>query len=157
MGNTHITILDNVVKKRYIPASRDKYENEKYFYRYYSRFTPKLISYNDDTLELVTEKCTPILDITHNRVYKDKLWKLLEDLHEAGANHRDIALANVVIKDGEPLLIDWESATKNITDVSIDLYGHKAAGLTPPWLDYGENGIWWNEPWDICPGRYWNV
>lgn len=156
MGNTTITIKDEVVVKQYRPESLDRYVNEKYFYQYYSEFCPKLVSFNDDRLELVTEMCTPILDVKNSIIYRDKLWKLLEKLHRMGANHRDVALINVVIKDGEPLLIDWESATKNISEISVDLYGHVKAGLTPPWKDYGANGIWWNEPWDVCPGRYWS-
>lgn len=109
------------------------------------------------------EQCTPILDIpkTENIKYKTPLLELLQKLHEAGANHRDAVLSNVVIKDGAPLLIDWESATMQIGKISSDLYGAEMAGVKPivsdSSMDYGSNGIWWGGPWDQCPGKYWGM
>lgn len=154
----HNVTSQEVIIKRF--SNKEAYSTEKHCYLFHSRFAPKLISHNDYTNTLVIEKCTPILEVENNIVYKDKLWKLLEELHKDGRNHRDVSLINVVIKDGEPLLIDWEaSAPSNPAMKSYDLYGAIESGITIPdeWIElYGENGIWWGGPWDNCPGKYWS-
>lgn len=152
------------VKKDYVyiktHTSIDKYKNELFFYKNYKDYTPSLIAYNDDSMTLVIEACTPILEIPNNSIYSDKLRDLLEGLHNDGANHRDVALINVVVKDDRVLLIDWESARLVKDDSkSWDLYGATNSSLEPDpfWLnDYGANCVWWGGPWDICPGKYWN-
>lgn len=154
-GNTKVS-LESVIIKQYKKSCANRYFNEKYYYKYFSEFAPKLIGFNNETLTLVIEACTPIMEVEDSRKHRQQLRDLLHQLHYRGANHRDIALSNVVVKDGKPLLIDWESATTDISDKSIDLYGHRAANIKCPWPNYGPDGIYWNGPWDISPGRYWD-
>lgn len=147
MKRPTVTPRDVVVKKYY---QRELYENELYFYQNYPEFCPELIAFNPDTMTLVIERATPILDIEDNIKYKAELWELLARLHQAGANHRDISLANVVVLRGRILLIDWENATEDIGRVSADLYGAREVGVEPQNPD-----VWWGGPWSNCPGRYW--
>lgn len=149
-----VEMRDDCVLKKYDKEDAVLYHNEKYFYLRYQRYHPRLYWFDDNTRTLCIERCIPIMDIKDNIVYRDRLWQLLSDLHDEGVNHRDVALVNVVVKDDKVLLIDWESATKNIGSVSADLYGQDTAGLTHHW-DYGPEGVWWGGPWDICPAMYW--
>ncbi len=151
-------ILHNTITKVYPPEDTDKYRKELFFYQNFQGFAPKLIAFGKNAL--IMEKCTPIMEIEGSARYAEQLLELLQRLHEAGANHRDIALSNVVVKDDKVLLIDWESATTDISKISVDLRGAREAGVPPlkspnPETDYTEDGIWWNGPWEHCPGPYW--
>jgi hypothetical protein len=117
--------------------------------------TPKLLASGDDWIE--SELCTPILKVPNSRKYLDSLRLLLHQVHDAGWWHGDAALVNVVVHpERGVLLIDWEALSPAAADRSYDLYGPRAVGVQPIWTPDGyDDGVWWNEPWDICPGKYW--
>lgn len=149
MNRPEVTAKEVIIKRYH---DHELFANEWKFYLYYSEFCPELLGVDPQKKTLVIEKCTPILDLhkKNSGQFKKQLWTLLEKLHAAGANHRDVSLKNVVIKDNKVLLIDWENATTDIGKVSADLYGAKAAGVDPQSPD-----VWWEGPWGHCPGRYW--
>lgn len=151
MNRPEVTV-ENVIVKIYPQEPEGKYlfSKEVYYYTEYARFCPRLIAMNPMTNTLVIERCRPVLDLQDGEKYKEQLWNLLEELHKAGVNHRDMSLKNVVIKEGKPLLIDWENATTEIGEVSADLYGCEKAGVKPQVPD-----VWWGGPWEHCPGNYW--
>lgn len=143
--------VQEVILKWYAPENKNFFLNELYFYQTFSGFTPKLIDYDLNKQTLIVEKLTPLIHIPDNHTYKDKLRKLLEDLHNAGANHRDVTVNNVVVtEEDEVLLIDWENATTERGAVSADLYGAEKAGVEPQ-----EPDVWWGYDWEFCPGKYW--
>lgn len=141
-------------------TQRDRFLNELSFYHNpkYAKFRPELIGYDQRTMTLFIEKMTPLDKVVQGfaSVYGDNLWKLLEELHEAGANHRDVHLVNIVVDDDFNVkLIDWEVATERIGEKSIDLYGAVAAGVKNELPEYGENGIWWGDGREGSPGEIW--
>lgn len=149
-------ISQEVILKTFLPDLRRWYENEVYFYTKYTEFAPCLIGRNDETLTLVIEKCAPLRELARNIQYREPLRELLQKFHEAGANHRDAAIINVVVHPVRGvLLIDFEHATENIGPVSMDLYGCTAAGkVNDCQPNQGEDGVHWNGPHTLCPGLY---
>lgn len=159
--STHATVkfAKVAIKKS---NNRERFHNELFFYKTYPEFAPKLLGYDITNMTLFIEKWTPMheLPMEESIKFKPRLWNLLEKLHKNGANHRDVAITNVVVKGEEVRLIDWEVATQDIKEMSMDLYGAETVGMKLPKgyegpIKYGPQGIWWGGPWDISPGRYW--
>lgn len=140
-----------VILKRYSIDRKDSFMRELFFYQNFHEFTPRLLDYDVNKLCLIIEKLTPLVQVSNNHKYRDALWSTLQKLHEAGANHRDITVNNVVLKGKEILLIDWEHGSTDIGAVSADLYGSEKAGVAPQDLD-----VWWGYDWEFCPGKYWS-
>ncbi|QCO93704.1 serine/threonine kinase [Mycobacterium phage Schatzie] len=85
---------------------------------------PELLDYDDQTL--VIERLTPVTE-TDLRPAR-ALAELVAKLHQHGVSHRDVHPGNIVLKDGEPLLIDWETG---IDRPGYDLFG-PASGIPVP-------------------------
>lgn len=120
--------------------------------------TPRLDCYGEGWLE--TERCTPILELLPEQTlkYREPLRDLVKKVNTAGWWHCDISLENVVIHPVRGvLLIDWEMATRAKSEVSYDLYGARAAGVSDDvWEPHQPDGVWWGGPWPLCPGPYWS-
>lgn len=171
MGLARVEMRYTTVLKDYKdhPDGPARWRNEITAYTTLDWATPKLHCHGEYWLEM--ERLTPILELAYDqtRRYRDPLRELVQAVHDAGYWHCDIALVNVVIHPVRgPLLIDWENLRPATGPVSYDLYGARAAGTEVPWPvkdgrgrplpdDEAGNGIYWRGPWDICPGRYWNV
>jgi|GEM_PF-5730497 len=156
MGYAEVEIRKDTVLKVYPESYRDKWEKEVLAYQTLSFAAPKLVGYGEGWLG--TEKLTPILDLPKNQSikYRDDLRKLIIAIHNKGYWHGDIALCNVVIHPTRGvLLIDWENLMERNGCVSYDLYGSGAAGVDQAWEVEGNDGVSWNRPWDICPGKFW--
>ncbi len=141
-------------------SERHRFENELYFYTNpkYAPFRPKLIAHNDETMTLVIQELIPLIWILDRNdvAYKNKLVKLLEDLHAVGANHRDVHLVNIVKNHNNELkLIDWEVATENIGERSADLYGASEAKAPNEFPYLGDNGVWWGDGRADSPIDIW--
>lgn len=84
---------------------------------------------------------------------RPQLWRLLEDLHEAGWWHCDVCLINVVVTDdGRPLLIDWENARPATAAESFDLWG-TTVGAQSEWAI----AVHWFNQCRQCPSWYWGA
>lgn len=102
-------------------SKKSVYEKELYFYKNYSDFCPELVAYNDDTMTLVIEWCRPLMKTSKSISQALSVIDFLKKLHAAGANHNDTVSTNFVIKNGKPLLIDWEYASEDIGETSADV------------------------------------
>lgn len=157
MSDATLDLRYLTVLKDYPEAEHNRWEREIFAYTHLPWATPELRWHNPRWLEM--ERLLPILDLTPTQSahYRAPLRALLQRLHDAGWWHCDVALCNVVIHPARgPLLIDWENLRPAQGGVSYDLYGATAAGVTPRWDVTGDNGVWWDGPWDTCPGKYWN-
>lgn len=161
MGLATIEIRHTTVLKDYLhhpEAGQARWANEIRAYTELDWATPKLHCSGEWWLE--TERLTPILDLAYDQTlrYRNPLRDLVQAVHDAGWWHCDIALINVVVHPVRgPLLIDWEGMTPATGPVSYDLYGARAAGVEQSWPVKGGDGVSWMGPWEMCPGRYWNI
>ena len=118
--------------------------------------TPPLVAWGD--LYIVTEKCTPILDVPIEQSYRyeGELWDLLHRVNRAGVWHRDACLVNVVLYDNKVRLIDWQASIPAQTSVPYDIYGARAAGQEGYLIDPPPDGVHWYRPaCGTCPAVYW--
>lgn len=83
-----------------------------------------------------------------------QLRDLLGRLHGMGIHHRDVHTRNVVRgADGRPLLIDWESATRQVSRFSYDLCGPVVSGVGLP--DIHDLPQWWGCGGAFSIGSHW--
>lgn len=102
---------------------------------------PKLIDFYGSTL--VIETCEPATELPDWRPVA-ALRDLLNMLHEDDLHHRDLHLKNVVRgRDGRPLLIDWETAVRQPSELSYDLAGPEASGVPIPMIHRRFIPAWW--------------
>jgi hypothetical protein len=133
----------------------DRLAAEVYAYLRVPWAAPRLLWATDDTI--CVERCTPILDVPKDPGHALQLRALLERIHDAGVNHCDVAVSNVVRHPARGvLLIDWEVSIRAGQALSYDLHGAAAAGLSwrPP-EHQRPDGVWWGGPSDLAPARYW--
>lgn len=64
---------------------------------------------------------------------------------DAGMCHRDVHIDNIVLDNGQPLLIGPKWAAPTVNDHCYDLEGPDASGVGLPDLhkDKPHNGVWW--------------
>jgi len=136
-----ITMFDDYVAKQF--TFEEHYRAELSAYTGLPWATPNLIGYDDTTLTIYTQKLATAEQLTWWRP-QNSLRKLLTRLHEAGVNHRDVHVGNVLCDPHRgPVLIDWEHHTRNVGLVSYDLYGPDKSGVPQP---EGQRGgpMWWD-------------
>lgn len=103
---------------------------------------PRLLDLAGRTL--VIETCTPQARCGPRWRPVAELHALLLRLHAEGIHHRDVHVRNIVRgQDGRPLLIDWETATHQPTDLSYDLHGPDASGVPVPEIHAQHTPQWW--------------
>lgn len=134
-----LTFEPSRVVKRF--HRREDAERELGFYLKLPFGHPELIDFDDDTL--VMERLTPVRESGGQPARA--LARLIGDLHRRGISHRDIHLDNIVVRGGEPLLIDWETA---IDRPGYDLFGPDS-GVPVPDI-HAELGY---EMWVAAPHR----
>lgn len=101
---------------------------EARWFRRLPQFCPELIAH--DGVDLVTRR--------HDVAWETPSWrdpealvKLVMAVHAEGVHHRDVHLRNIVLRDGEPLLIDWYTAVECVQAEPYDLYGERS-GVPKP-------------------------
>jgi 2-polyprenyl-3-methyl-5-hydroxy-6-metoxy-1,4-benzoquinol methylase len=112
---------------------------------------PRLLDF--DGAELVIETCRA--GTTPGWRPADELRELLVALHAAGIHHRDVHVRNVVRRSGRPLLIDWETAIHQPSDLSYDLWGPDRSGVPVPDLHRGLAPAWWGSPQHVSIKNQW--
>jgi hypothetical protein len=103
-------------------------EQEVRWYRTVPWACPELLLV--DGLDMVTKRY-PVAWETPGWCDPPAVASLLKRVHQAGIAHRDVHLRNVVLKNGQPLLIDWFTAMYHQGGLSYDLFG-EASGLPRP-------------------------
>ncbi|TDL16551.1 hypothetical protein BD410DRAFT_795198 [Rickenella mellea] len=104
---------------------------------------------------LVLEYCGSEMETSlhDSEEFSFKVAKHLMALHSAGLQHNDISASNIVVKNGEPRIIDLSTATLHTCERTMDIEPGKPR---PDALDFActelhdfasEQGIW--EPTDI--------
>lgn len=79
-----------------------------------------------------------------------KVLALVRKLHRHGVCHRDLHVGNIVVRDGEPLLIDMEFAIAvDPAGPCYDLVGPGPSGIPVPdrhavQPNANQNGVWWD-------------
>lgn len=142
-----------VVHKQFID-NPELLQKELHFYQLVPWAAPKLIHAGDDCL--IIERLTPASKLP---LWKpiDELYDLLKRIHNAGVNHRDVHIGNIVCHpvDG-PLLIDWEHATDQVESESYDLVG-PASGVEPLKGHNGDPGqpMWIGSDHRLSIKRQW--
>lgn len=115
---------------------------------------PRLLAVEGSTL--VLETCTPQARCDPGWRPVRELHELLRRLHAAGVHHRDVHVRNLVRDtDGRVLLIDWETALRQPSAVSYDLYGPEASGVPVPELHARHTPQWWGSPQRMSIRSQW--
>jgi len=114
---------DHVIKRFRTP---EDCALEARWYRRVPHLCPELIAV--DGTDLVTKRY-PVAWETPEWRDVDALLRLLRAVEAEGLHHRDAHLRNIVLRDGEPLLIDWYTAMECPQARSYDLFGE--ASLLP--------------------------
>lgn len=114
--------------KRYRTA--DEAAQEAWWYERVPWATPPLVCQDGQDLIFPT---LPVASSFPAWRPVEGLRSLLSRLHAQGVHHRDVHTKNVVMgRDGEPLLIDWETATEHTSEHSYDLHGPETSGVPVP-------------------------
>jgi hypothetical protein len=126
---------------------RERWETELAAYRKVPWACPKLYDASDLSITIETLPRPTQPD-------PEGLWRLLEAIHQAGVNHRDVHSANLVVhRTRGLLLIDWEWACFNVRTLSYDLAG-PASGVVQP-EGQGGQPMWWGADHKKALGRRW--
>lgn len=105
---------------------------------------------------LVIGTCTPYVRCPPSWRPVTALAELLKRLHAEGVHHRDVHVRNLVRdQDGRPLLIDWETAVRQPSDLSYDLYGPDASGVPVPPIHARHTPQWWGSPQKMSIKSQW--
>jgi tRNA A-37 threonylcarbamoyl transferase component Bud32 len=115
-------------------------EAEAEWYQRVPWAAPRLLDVDGATLVLETRP--PALRLPGWRPV-DELYALLLRLHAEGIHHRDVHVGNVVRGPDGPQLIDWETATRQPSALSYDLYGPDASGVPVPGIHARHIPQWW--------------
>lgn len=127
-----------VVKTFTDPAAA---EREVQWYQRVPWAAPRLLDFkNGDTLFL---QFLPPARRTPTWRPVEPLYELLQALHREGIHHRDVHPGNIVRGPAGPLLIDWETALHQPSQVSYDLYGPDDSGVPVPDIHAGMAPQWW--------------
>lgn len=145
------------VVKRYPREIRHRLRNEIAAYRAVPWAAPKLLWATHDAICM--QRLRPVIGYPPQIAHARQLRALLLRLHEAGWNHRDVAVSNVVVHPRRGvLLIDWEtSGPVDPARPSYDLHGAWAAGV--PLGDIPRHqrpdGVWWGYDGPHAPATFW--
>lgn len=107
----------------------------------------ELLSIDSETLTLTTKTYRTALELPDWRPL-DGLAYLLRSLGQSMIHHRDVHVKNIICVDGEPRLLDWETATIH-DGLSYDLHG--PVDVPVPVIHGGFLPQWWGskEPYSI--------
>ncbi len=86
------------------------FHRESDIYINFQQFCPKLIAMNNEDTFLIIEKCIPLVKTEKTLEQALKIIDILHRIFKEGLVHKDTVTGNIVIKNDEPLLIDWEYA-----------------------------------------------
>lgn len=104
--------------------SAQECETEARWFRRFPWAAPELVV--QDGPDMMTRRY-PVAWETSEWRDAHALKALILRLFAEGVHHRDVHLRNIVLRDGQPLLIDWYTAIDHPSPVSYDLYGRRAA------------------------------
>lgn len=87
----------------------------------------------------------------------EEVAQLITRLHAQGIHHRDVHPGNIVkSRAGQPLLIDWETAIEQHTDLSYDLAGPISGVPVPERHAKADYQQWWNSPSTCSLAKVWS-
>jgi len=147
-----VTLADDHAVKQF--TFEEHYRTELSAYQSLPWATPRLIGSDETSLTIYVELLPTAEQLSWWKP-RESLRKLLTRLHEAGINHRDLHVGNVVCDPHRgPLLIDWEHHTRNVGPMSYDLHGPSLSGVDQP---SGQRGIpmWWGAKHKRAIGVRW--
>lgn len=104
---------------------------------------------------LVLETCTPYVRCPPSWRPARELAELLRRVHAEGIHHRDVHVGNLVRADDGLLLIDWETAIWQPSDLSYDLHGPEASGVPVPEIHARHTPQWWGSPQKMSIKSQW--
>lgn len=142
-----IEINADLVIKTYDDPELAKAEAE--WYRRVPWATPTLLDFDGN--RLMIERMIPAVELPGWRPVGE-MRQLLGLLHGEGIHHRDVHLKNIVCgRDGQPLLIDWETAIERPARLSYDLWGPDESRVPIPLIHTRLIPAWWGsrEKWSI--------
>lgn len=115
---------------------------------------PRLLDVDGPTL--VLETCTPYRRCGPGWRPAAELHALLTRLHADGIHHRDVHVLNLVRSAaGRVLLIDWETAIYQPSELSYDLHGPEASGVPVPAIHAPYTPQWWGSPQRMSIRSQW--
>ncbi len=116
--------------------------------------TPRLLDFDGTTLTIETgQDASEVPEWRPVGVLRE----LLGALHAEGVHHRDVHVKNVVRLDGEPRLIDWETAIIDPAPFSYDLYGPEDSGIPIPKIHTRLIPMWWGSRQRLSIKNQWEV
>jgi hypothetical protein len=155
---TSMTVNHELVHSRRLPAG----EEGARFVSVYRRFSlaglaPEVLDVTDDSI--ATRKYPTLTAWLHATPSSQelaamgrRLYERLEEMHQHGICHRDVHDGNVVLRDGEPLFIDFAFAfDSDLRRPCYDLEGPERSGVPVPTAhltqdDDHRHGVWWDAP-----------
>ena len=141
-----VKVGEKTTVKRF--GNQDAFERELSAYFAIPWACPKLAKVGDGWIEIET---LPAADASCTC----DLWALLERIASFGWHHRDVTIKNVLYRDTNPVLIDWECAVHDPGKPSYDLYG-PASGVEPASpKGYAPRPQWWGADLNTSIGKHW--
>ena len=133
-----VDLYDDHVVKRF--TNRDAMNRELSIYQFIPWACPRLLDFDD--MSIMIERRPLAVDHPEWRPV-NAMRALIDRLFSMNIHHRDIHAKNIVMgHDGEPLLIDWETAITQQADESYDLVG-PSSGVPKPIEHDGYQAQWW--------------